>query len=372
MQSTHVRVRVTRGALLLSGLLLATPAAEAGRANGGISKATAASSKDKDQGKKEQARKLYEEGMIRYDLRKYEEAITQFEEAYKVSPNPALLYNIAQAHRMAGHNAEAIGFYQNYLRRMPEPSNLAEVQQWIAQLQAAGPGTSEPKAPPLPPPAPYLEPRSKHNFLTRITHNGTGYVLTGVSFRSYLGFTVYGVGMYVQEEPARRAFPKLVQQAGGTELTQLRARDLAQNFVVLGEFGKLARMYFVRDVAAVKVRDAYRELLKDNLKSSVAPQLRQQTEQFLALFDRDMKTGEELLVMSDKSGLISVAVGDVKKDGPQSPTLAIDLWNLWLGPKPLTPELKQGLVERIATLGEVGSAAGAAAGAKSTTEAGKK
>ncbi len=267
-------------------------------------------------------------------------------------PNAAFLFNIAQAHRMAGHLDDAIGFYNNYLRLMPEAPNTAEVKKFIVELEASKKAAAEPpKLPPLPPAQPFLEPRSKHNFLTRLRRYGTDYVLTGASFRSYLGFTVYGVGMYVEEDPARRAYPKLVQKAGGGDLTLLRARDLAQNFVVLGEFGKMGLMYFVRNVGADKIRDAYRQLLLENLKPSANPQLRQQTQEFLALFDRDMKAGEELAVGTTTEGKIFVAVGAIKKDGPQSPTLAIDLWNLWLGQKPLSKELKQGLVERIQALG---------------------
>jgi hypothetical protein len=321
---------------------------------------------EKERVRKEQARQFFEEGTTHYNLREFEQAIESFQNAYKSVPNAAFLFNIAQAHRMAGHLSDAIGFYNNYLRLMPDAANADEVKRFIAELEASKKAAAEvPKLPPLPPPQPVLEPRSKHNFWSRMNRFGTDYVLTGAGFRSYLGFTVYGVGMYVEEEPARRAYPKLVQKAGGSDLNLLRARDLAQNFVVLGEFDKLGLMYFVRDVGADKIRDAYRGLLQDNLKPSANPQLRQQTEDFLAMFNRDMKTGEELVVGTKTDGTIFVAVGSIKKDGPKSPTLAIDLWNLWLGNKPLSKELKQGLVERIQALGEAAAdpAAPAAKGA---------
>ena len=317
--------------------------------------AQAAKDKDdgKSRGKKDQARQFFEQGTVEYDLRKFEAAIESFEKAYTAVPNAAFLFNLAQAHRMAGHSSDAIGFYNNYLRRMPDAANAADVKKFIAELEQGkklAPEVS--KLPPPPPPQPYLEHKSKHNFLTRLNRFGTDYALTGASFRSYIGFTVYGVGMYVEEEPARRAYPKLVEKAGGADLQLLRARDLAQNFVILGEFGKLGLMYFVRDVAAVKIRDAYREVLKENLKPTASPQLRQQTDAFLALFDRDMKAGEELAVGTTTDGKIFVAIGAIKKDGPQSPTLAIDLWNLWLGTQPMSKDLKQGLVERIQALGQ--------------------
>lgn len=315
--------------------------------------APTAAKPDKDRQRKEQAKQLFNEGTVLYDLRKFEQAIESFEKAYKAYPNAAFLFNLAQAHRMAGNHADAIGFYNNYLRRVPDAPNADDVKKLIAELEAARKApAATPALPPPPPPQPYVEPRSKHPFLSRLTRFGTSYALTGTSFRSSLGSTLYGIGMYVEEEPARRAYPKLVEKAGGADLALLRARDLAPNFVVLGEFGKLGLLYFVRDFPADKLRDAYRAGLKDNLKPGAAPQLRQQTEAFLALFDRDMKAGEELGIGTTADGKIFVAAGASRKEGPQSPTLAIDLWNLWLGPQPLSKELKQGLVEHIQGLGQ--------------------
>lgn len=333
----------------------------------GAAPTAAAKSADKDRQRKEQARQLFNEGTVLYDLRKFEQAIESFERAYKVYPNAAFLFNLAQAHRMAGNHADAIGFYNNYLRRVPDAPNADDVKKFIAELEAAKNTPAVAPALPPPPPQPYLEPRSKHPFLSRLSRFGTSYALIGTSFRSSIGSTIYGVGMYVEEEPARRAYPKLVEKAGGSDLALLRARDLAPNFVILGEFGKLGLMYFVRDFTADKLRDAYRAGLRDNLKPGASPQLRQQTEAFLALFDRDMKAGEELGVGTTADGRIFVAVGPSRKEGPQSPTLAIDLWNLWLGPQPLSKQLKQGLVEHIQGLGHTAAPPHAAPGPAAPT-----
>ncbi len=265
---------------------------------------------------------------------------------------------------MAGHSEDAIRAYKTYLRKVPNAANKDEVAGFIKTLEKT---PSTPVLPPLPPPppaTPYLEPRSKHSYMTRITLDGKSFALTGVSRRTYLGFLLYGVGMYVEEDPARRAFPKLVEKAGGTDLSQLRARDLAQNFVVLGEFDKAAVLFFARDIAAGKIRDSYRDMLKDNLKSDVSPTLRQHTEQFLELFSRDVKSGDEMTISTTTDGHISVSVGSDKRQGPQDPTLCIDLWNLWIGQRAIHPEMKQGLVERIQALGTTttGQSAGQGAG----------
>jgi tetratricopeptide (TPR) repeat protein len=309
-----------------------------------------------DPKKKEQVKRLFEEGMNLYDLGKYSQAITAFETAFTTLPDPVFLYNIAQAHRMAGNTKDAISFYRTYLRKVPDAPNAGEVKDWIAQLEK-GPQKpfvvappSPPPLPPLPPAQPYLEPKSKHTFMTRMTYDKKDYVLTGVGYRTYIGFLLYSVAMYVEEEPARRAFPKLVEKAGGSDLAQLRARDLAQNFVILGEFGKIAVLYFARDLKAKQIRESYRDMLKGNLRPEVAPMLRQHTEQFLDLFGRDVKAGETMYLQTTTEGQIIVTVGDDKRVGPPDPTLCIDLWNLWLGTKPISEGLKQGLVERIQAL----------------------
>jgi tetratricopeptide (TPR) repeat protein len=303
-----------------------------------------------DRATKDQAKKLFADGMIQYDLRKFDAAVALFEKAFQLMPDPAFLFNIAQAHRQAGHTEEAIGFYRTYLRKLPEAANAGEVREWIDKLgkaQAAG----KPQIPAAPPAMPYLEPKSKYSFQTRIDLDGKPYALTGVGTRSYIGFLIYGVAMYVEDAPARMAFPKLVAQAGGSELAQLRSRDLAQNFIVLGEFGKAAMLHFVRDVSAGKIRDSYRDMLKENLKSQTPPTLRKNTEDFLALFKRDMKGGEDLIIRTTLEGQIELTAAGTPELGPKDPTLCIDLWNLWLGPRAISPELKQGLVERIQALG---------------------
>lgn len=301
-------------------------------------------------------KKLFEDGMVQYDLRRFDAAIALFEKAFEARPDPVFLYNIAQAHRMAGRPADAAAFYRNYLRKAPEAPNSGDVKGWIAQLdkEAAGkPATAPPVV--SEPAVPYLEPKSKHSFLSRIGLDTKPHTLIGVGHRSYLGFSLYGMALYVEDAPARRTFPKLVAQAGGTDLQQLRARDLAQNFVVLGEFGKAAVLFFTRKLSGKQIADSYRDLLKENLKASTAPTLRQSTEQFLALFNRDVVPGDEMIIATGSDGLISVTTAGNRTDGPRDPTLCIDLWNMWLGSKPLSSDLKQSLVERIAVLGQTGS-----------------
>src|SRR5262245_61254787 len=100
------------------------------------------------------AREHYQKGTAFYDLGTYGEAIKEFEAAYDIRNDPALLYNLAQSHRLAGNAEQALHFYRTYLRRVPKPANRAEIEgrisaleQQIAQKNAAG-VTPPPATPP--------------------------------------------------------------------------------------------------------------------------------------------------------------------------------------------------------------------------------
>ena len=56
-----------------------------------------------------EARRLYAEGKAQYAQGHYVDAIALFERSYALSESPALLFNMAQAHRLAGpeHCADA-------------------------------------------------------------------------------------------------------------------------------------------------------------------------------------------------------------------------------------------------------------------------
>src|SRR5262245_30454652 len=61
-----------------------------------------------------------EKGQRYYDLQRYDDAIREFEAAYEAGGDASVLYNLAQSHRLAGHTADAIRFYELYLNRVPD------------------------------------------------------------------------------------------------------------------------------------------------------------------------------------------------------------------------------------------------------------
>ncbi|HEX4456862.1 MAG TPA: hypothetical protein VIA18_02780 [Polyangia bacterium] len=83
------------------------------------------------------ARLHYKEGTNAFDLGLYDKSIAEYMKAYQAVNDPALLYNLAQAHRLAGHVRDALRFYRVYLQRLPNAENRPEVEEKIGELKLA-------------------------------------------------------------------------------------------------------------------------------------------------------------------------------------------------------------------------------------------
>jgi len=83
------------------------------------------------------AKSVYEKGKIAFALGRFAEAADLFEKAFEKKPDPAMLYNAAQARRLAGDKKKALVLYQNYLRLFGEQQNHEEVEGRIAELKTA-------------------------------------------------------------------------------------------------------------------------------------------------------------------------------------------------------------------------------------------
>lgn len=83
----------------------------------------------------EQARSAAEVGRREYNLGHWSQAVTNFEEAYRLSGDAALLFNLAQAHRQAGQGDQALHFYKAYVREQPEGPNRAVAEKQISELK---------------------------------------------------------------------------------------------------------------------------------------------------------------------------------------------------------------------------------------------
>jgi hypothetical protein len=113
-----VRSRRLCGVLLAAALLLATRQARA-------------------DARTEKAREHYLQGNAYYKLDKYKEALGEYEQAYIAKQDASFLYNIAQCHRLMGNRADAVKFYQRYLKDAPGAPNREVAEKHIRDLEAA-------------------------------------------------------------------------------------------------------------------------------------------------------------------------------------------------------------------------------------------
>jgi hypothetical protein len=100
----------------------------------------------------EKAKRAQEAGRV-------EEAIEGYAKAYQVSGEAVYLYNLADAHRQAGHLDDALRMYQTYVRRDPNSANrptadkqISELEKQIAQAKRANAKGAAPVGALFPPP----------------------------------------------------------------------------------------------------------------------------------------------------------------------------------------------------------------------------
>jgi tetratricopeptide (TPR) repeat protein len=75
-----------------------------------------------------EARRHFENGTRLYANGQMVDALSEFEQAQALKPDPALLYDLAQTHRSLGHDATALTFYRAFLEQAPYTPNREEVQ----------------------------------------------------------------------------------------------------------------------------------------------------------------------------------------------------------------------------------------------------
>jgi tetratricopeptide (TPR) repeat protein len=84
------------------------------------------------------ARGYYERGNSMFALERYGDAAANYEKAFELKSDAALLYNAAQAHRLAGNKQRALALYQSLLRMFgKQVANQAEIRNHIDSLKQA-------------------------------------------------------------------------------------------------------------------------------------------------------------------------------------------------------------------------------------------
>ncbi|MBX3269966.1 MAG: tetratricopeptide repeat protein [Sandaracinaceae bacterium] len=104
------------------------------------------------------ARELFQLGDRLYQHGQYDAAIDAFQEAYRLSRRPLMLFNLANAQERAGYLAEAVENLTGYIDHAPEAERTAIANRIAAMREriASGSATPEPEPPepePLPEPS---------------------------------------------------------------------------------------------------------------------------------------------------------------------------------------------------------------------------
>ncbi len=84
---------------------------------------------------KNEIRAHYQRASRDYDLGKFLDAIGEYQVIYEIDGDPVMLYNLAQAYRLAAEPQKAVQFYHRYLQRSPDAKNREAVEQKIADLE---------------------------------------------------------------------------------------------------------------------------------------------------------------------------------------------------------------------------------------------
>lgn len=110
----------------------------------------------------QQAKARFKQGKAYQDAGAYVKAAEEYKAAYDLDPRPEMLFNIAQAYRLAGERQLAIDYFKKYLDAQPGGAGADEARGHVAtltkeldELAAKQPKPPEPTpAPPPPTPTP--------------------------------------------------------------------------------------------------------------------------------------------------------------------------------------------------------------------------
>ena len=97
----------------------------------------------------DEARAFYERGLRLYADKDYAAAVGEFQAGYAVEPRREFLFAEAQAKRLSGDCAGAVGLYQKFLETQPSPAQVNATQMGLARCAQQMAATPAPAAAPL-------------------------------------------------------------------------------------------------------------------------------------------------------------------------------------------------------------------------------
>jgi len=133
---------MTMPGTLLAGLLATTT----------IASTTSLAVADPDARAKAEA--VYNEGQQSYAAGNFTAAAERFKAAYAIDPDPAYLFNIAQALREDRKCADSASYYHRFLDQVASAPNLDKVRGYLDEVEACARAQAPKEEPHTPPPPP--------------------------------------------------------------------------------------------------------------------------------------------------------------------------------------------------------------------------
>lgn len=162
------------------------------------------------------AERLYQEGQAAYDAKRYDEAIAAWDRSYALSKLPALVFNLAQAHRLAGHCTKAVEAYHRFLALDPQSTERPDAEQFLRELEPCADAPDH-----RPATKPIAAPIER-----RYEDRGAGKRRTGVIVGG-AGLVVFATGLYFGAHASSLATEVEEACASGCEWATVEDKDAA-------------------------------------------------------------------------------------------------------------------------------------------------
>jgi tetratricopeptide (TPR) repeat protein len=88
-----------------------------------------------DPGKINEAKAHFKQAKAYQEAGAFARAVDEYKAAYELDPRPELLFNIAQAYRLAGDKKQALANYKRYLLEQPDGKGADEARVLVAELE---------------------------------------------------------------------------------------------------------------------------------------------------------------------------------------------------------------------------------------------
>ncbi len=204
----------------------------------------------------------------------------------------------------------------------------------------------------LPPTDVVLEPSSRVAFPTSITPPGSSVVheLAGTAIRTKTIFRikVYAFGLYIDPEAASSALAEF----RGTPADRLAKDQTFYRRLLDLDAAMTLRLVMTRDVGGADVANSFDDALTPRVRTAAVERGMPGGASALAAFRRyfnleEVAKGTEIVFSCGTDGLLSTRVGSEPRPDIVSPALCWALFDVYLGPKPVSKDGRATVIARV-------------------------